>query len=174
MSLHPLLQKLTGTDRRSTGRSDEVAAAILAQPELFGVIFDGILSADPVLRMRCADAVEKASAQNPALLKPHKAQLIGPIAQIDQQEVRWHAAQMFARVTLTPKERKRVMAILETYLNDKSAIVKAFSMQAMADLAMQDDSLRPMVLAKIKALMQNGTPAVQSRGRKLLLKLGGK
>ena len=61
--LHPEVAKLTGGDRRSIGRSNEVVADVLADPSLFDLIFDAIASDDPLIAMRAADAVEKVTAR---------------------------------------------------------------------------------------------------------------
>jgi hypothetical protein len=45
-------------------------------------------------------------------------------------------------------------------------------MQALADLAGQDSVLRDEVIKILHDLTQTGTPAMQSRGRKILAKLG--
>jgi hypothetical protein len=63
----PLLPKLTGTDRRSIGKSNQVVVQVLKNPRLFRVVLAGMLDPDPVLRMLCADAVEKITAQRPEL-----------------------------------------------------------------------------------------------------------
>jgi hypothetical protein len=169
--VHPILKKLAGTDRRSIGRSDEVVAEVLANPALFDAVFEGMLADDPVLRMRAADAVEKVTAQHPEYLRPRKSALIYQVARIEQQQVRWHVAQMFSRLDLTRAERRVVVDILAGYLKDKSKIVKTFSMQALADIAEQDAELRPSILMRLQELTHTGSPAMQSRGRKLLAKL---
>jgi hypothetical protein len=169
-----LLSKLTGGDRRSIGRVDEVVNEVLAQPDLFGTLFNGMLADDPLVRMRAADAIEKVTARQPEWLVPYKSCLIRDVARIEQQEVRWHVAQLFSRLELTSAERREVLAILEDYLNDKSKIVKTFAMQAMADLAGQDPSLRPAIITRLETLTASGSPAMQSRGRKLLAQLAGK
>jgi hypothetical protein len=95
------------------------------------------------------------------------------VAKIDQQEVRWHVAQMLPRLKLTAAHRSRAVQILLGYIEtDKSKIVKTFSMQALADLAEQDPKLRPQVVKLIKKLTKTESPALVSRGRKLLAKLG--
>jgi hypothetical protein len=63
---------------------------------------------------------------------------------------------------------------LTGYLNDTSRIVKTFAMQALADLAEQDDGLRAPVIRQIEELTRSGSPAMQNRGRKLLAKLKGR
>ena len=169
-----LLDKLRGGDRRSIGRSPQVVAEVLNNPQQFAELFAGMLSDDPLVRMRAADAVEKISAHHPDWLHPFTRQIIEQVALVDQQEVRWHVAQMFPRLSLTASQRTRVIDILISYLADRSAIVKTFSMQALADLAEDDDRLRPAVIARLEKSTATGTPAMRSRGRKLLIKLKSK
>lgn len=171
--MHPLLQKLTGADRRSIGKSNAVVAEVLSAPQLFGILFNGMLDDDPVLRMRCADAVEKVSAIHPEYLQPYKKQLLQQVAKIEQQEVRWHVAPLFSRMALTAKERRVAVEILAEYLKDKSKIVKTFSMQALADIAAQDEKLRRPLIKQLEKLTRTGSPAMQARGKKLLAKLKG-
>jgi hypothetical protein len=166
-----VLKKLEGGDRRSIGRVDEVVAEVLNDPSLFEVVFHAMPGDDPIIRMRSADAVEKITAKHPEYLQPYKKKLIQQVAKVDQQEVRWHVAQMFPRLELSKEEQAVVVEILLDYLNDKSKIVKTFSMQALADFAERDASLRPKVIQLLEELTTTGSPAMKSRGRKLLEKL---
>jgi hypothetical protein len=93
------------------------------------------------------------------------------IGKSNEQEVRWHAAQLFSRLKLTPKERRAVVEILQNYLHDKSPIVKTFSMQALADIAEQNAELRAPIIEQLQELTRTGSPAMQARGKKLLTKL---
>jgi hypothetical protein len=166
-----LLELLEGGDRRFIGRSEQVVATVLAHPELFAELFEGMSAANPLVRMRVADAVEKVTAQHPEWLVPYKQHLLYEIALIPQQEVRWHTAQLFPRLLLETEERSFVLDILESYLQDASRIVKAFSMQALAELAEQDPSLISRVMPRLEELVETGSPAMKSRGRKLLARL---
>lgn len=166
-----ILAKLTGGDRRSIGRSAEVVADVLADPPLFALLFQGLLVTDPLVRMRAADAIEKITAQHPEYLIPYKAQLLHEVGPIEQQEVRWHVAQLLSRLPLTADERRTAVALLNRYLDDPSKIVKTFAMQALADLALVDTELRPQLVAQLEQLTTTGSPAMRSRGRKLLAQL---
>lgn len=166
--LHPLLQMLAGGDRRSIGRSNQVAALVLRDPGLLEVLFVGMLSDDPLLRMRCADAAEKVTAQHPEFLKPYTELLVGTLALAEQKEVRWHVAPMLARLELSDAQRRQVFDTLLGYLNDPSSIVKALTMQALVDVAMPVQALRGSARRHIRKLMVIGTPAMKARGRKLL------
>jgi hypothetical protein len=167
-----ILCKLQGGDLRSIGRADEVVAEMLEDLDLFGAAYCGMWSKDPIVRMRAADVVEKVSAAHPECLQPYKEDLLYRVATIDQQEVRWHVAQMLPRLDLDVKEREIAVDILLGYLDDQSQIVKTFAMQALAEFALADESLRSRVVPILRELTVTGSPAMASRGRKLLAQLG--
>ncbi len=166
-----MLSKLRGGDRRSIGKVSEVVAAVQKKPDLFKDLVTGLFDEDPVVRMRAADAMEKISLDNPQSLQPFKTELIRLAQQTQQQELRWHTAQMIPRLKLTSKETATVTDIFFEYLNDKSKIVVTFAMQALSDLALKRAEASARVLRAIEKLSRTGSPAIQSRGKKLLLKL---
>ena len=47
-------------------------------------------------------------------------------------------------------------------------------MQALADFAEKKPQIRARIIALIERLIKNGTPAMKSRGRKLLLRLNAR
>ena len=169
--MNPLLKKLEGGDRRSIGRVNDVINDVLADTQLFGDLVDGLFVENPVVRMRAADALEKISSDYSELLQPHKKTILGLAARTEQQEVRWHIAQMIPRLQLTRGEMHAIADVLFSYLDDKSNIVITFSLQALADLAIEENSLKVRVVEVLEKLAQTGSPAVKNRGKKLLAKL---
>ncbi len=168
-----ILKKLEGGDRRSIGRANEVVDDVLGDPALFVALFQGMTGDDPLIRMRAADAVEKVTAQRPDYLQPFKTKLLREVANSRQQEVRWHVAQMLPRLALSRLERELAVQTLLDYLGDGSSIVKTFAMQALADLAEREVSLRDRVIEVMEKSTREGTPAMKSRGQKLLRRLKG-
>jgi hypothetical protein len=167
-----ILSKLKGGDLRSKGKSEEVVAIILKQPSLFGEVFEGMLNDDPVVRMRAADAIEKVSKLHPEYLKDYKKRLIQEVYKIDQQEVRWHVAQMFSRLELNENEKELIVNLLFSWLEESSSnIVRVNSMQTLSDLAGENRELRSLVLEKLQEIIQIGSPSTVSRGKKLIKKL---
>jgi len=166
-----ILSRLRGGDRRSIGNVSEVVAAVRKKPDLLKDLVTGLSDEDPVVRMRAADAMEKISLENPQSLQPFKTELIGLARQTQQQELRWHMAQMIPRLRLTPEEAATVTDIFFDYLGDKSKIVVTFAMQALSDLALKKGAASARMLRAIEKLARSGSPAIQSRGKKLLPKL---
>lgn len=170
--MHTILEKLTGGDRRSIGRADEVVAQVLEDGALFEPLFQGLFVEDELVRMRAADALEKISARRPEWLQPYTEMLLYQVASQGQQEVRWHVAQLIPRLRLDARERQFAVALLFDYLEDDSKIVKTNAMQALAELAAGDGRLRQKVIPVLEQLTATGSPAMRARGRKLLAELG--
>jgi hypothetical protein len=166
-----ILHLLRGGDRRSIGHADRVADIVAKNPRLFPKLIAGLWSEDPLVRMRAADAAEKVTRKNHELLQPHKKELLGLMAEVEQQEMRWHLAVMLPRLPLNPKERALVATLLTRYLADRSSIVKTFALQGLADLAQDDTNIRPGVIEVLREATRTGTPAMKARGRKLLIRL---
>lgn len=159
---------LKGGDRRSIGRSNDVAKIVLQEPERFRELVKCLWMDDPILRMRAADAAEKISVVQPGLLKRHKAELLGLLGETQQIELRWHLALMVPRLALTTAERQRAIAALQQYLEDRSSIVKTFALQGLADLSRNDAGLRIHVKNLLEESARAGTAAMKARARKLL------
>jgi hypothetical protein len=170
-SPNALIALLSGGDRRSIGRAAEALAILEANPECLGRLIDMLSLPDAVLRMRAADVAEKFTRARPGALRPYKQQLLDHAGMATQPQVRWHLALMFPRLDLTPEEADYVFAILCRYLTDPSRIVRTFAMQGLADLALRETCLIARVLLVIEENTAHGTPAMQSRGRKLLARL---
>jgi hypothetical protein len=173
MSRKNILSLLEGGDRRTIGRADRLAAVVLKDPRLFPQLMAGLWSENPLVRMRAADAAEKVTRNNPALLQAFKKELLGLMAETTQQELRWHLAAMIPRLALNSVERKLAASLLEGYLEDRSSIVKTFALQGLADLARQDPSMLATVTELLREATRSGTPAMKARSRKLLLQLEG-
>jgi HEAT repeat protein len=168
MPRNELTNWLEGTDRRSIGRANEVAALVVREPRRFPELIGFLWSDDPVVRMRAADAVEKISSQEPGLLEPFKDALLGLLLEAQQKELRWHLAQMIPRLPLTRNERRRAAEGLQRYLGDNSSIVKTFALQGLTELAQADHSLLPEIREILETAERAGTPAMRARARKLL------
>ena len=163
-----ILDKLKGGDRRSIGRSAEVVKDVLEDPNLFDSVMLGMLHEDPVVRMRSADVVEKVTIQHPQYLSVYKELIMEQITRVEQKEVRWHVAQLLPRLDLDPGETQAAIQILKSYLNDDSRIVRTFAMESLAHFVEIDPAIEPWIISLIEEMVEDGTPAMKSRGRKLL------
>ena len=78
---------------------------------------------------------------------------------------------MITRTPLTEAETARAAAVLQSWLNDKSSIVKTSAMHGLAGLTRWEPSLQPEVLDMLRILSRSGTPAMRARGRILLKRI---
>ncbi len=169
--MNKIIEKLQEGDLRSIGKVSDVLSMVDDQPELFPEVIRAMDHSDPGIKMRASDAVEKITRTNPDYLQPHKTFLLKQVLICEQQEVRWHLAQILPRLDLTPEERTMVADILFTYLDDKSKIVQTNALQALVDLAWEDDHLFSKVRVEVERLADEGSPAVSNRAGKLFLQM---
>lgn len=170
-SSNDILGLLKGGDRRSIGPSDEAAEMVGNDPKLFPKLIAGLRSEDSLVRIRAADAAEKATREHPELLRPYKKELLGLIAESNEQEIRWHLAVMVPRLALNGKERQVALSLLTSFLEDRSSIGKTFALQGLADLAKNDVRLRARVIEILCESARTGTAAMKARSRKLLSRM---
>ena len=159
--MHELLEGLRDGD------SEEAAAAAVADPPLIAVLLDGMRCQDPVVRARAADAAERAARERPELLAPHADAVIEIAAGADEQEVRWHAAQMLARTELSAERAADATRILETYLSDDSRIVQAWALSAVTAIANDHPALRPRARELVHDKLGSEIQTVSARARAL-------
>lgn len=163
-----LRRLLGGGDRRSIGKVGEAASRIKASPSNVSVAIQLMRDTDPVISMRAADALEKATRADPGLLSPHTHAFLGDIAGNPQQEVRWHLLQMLPRLRLTPAERHEAFAIAVDSLDHHSRIVVADALSAMFGLSADNAALRRIAEYHAARLTSSRSAAVRSRAKRLL------
>jgi hypothetical protein len=159
---------LEGSDRRSIGGAEQAARLIERSPEALAEAIRLMEHADPVLRMRSADALEKASRADASLLAPHKKALLGSIARDPQQEVRWHVLQIVARLPLTESERRQAVAMSRASIDHPSRIVAAEALTALFRLSEGDPALRREVVRLAHDCRSSSAPSMRSRAARLL------
>jgi hypothetical protein len=157
--------------RIAAGRAPEVAALLLADPRKTGIVVECLWDDNLGVANRAADALERASCGNPKLLTPWKDVLLGRMADASENKLRWNLALMIPRVELTIADTERAAAVLRTWLDDRSSIVKTSAMHGLAGLTRWNPALLPEVLDMLRILSRSGTPAMRARGRILLKRL---
>lgn len=168
-SIHSML--LEGAHKLALGRVCEVAELVAAKPGKARQVAECMFDENAGVANRAADALERASCRQPSLLAPYKDLLLGRMADAEEKKLRWNLALMASRLQLSVAETRRAAAILHSWLEDESSIVKACAMSGLAGVARQNATLMPEVLDLLRILARSGTPAMRARGRILLKKL---
>jgi len=97
-----------------------------------------------------------------------RSELLALAARTREQELRWHLAQLLPRLGLARSQRRTLVSLLRNYLTDPSAIVRLSALQALADVMVIDQDLRPLVRRHLRRALAAGSPAERARARKLL------
>jgi len=163
-----MLNLLREGDNRTTGQVAEAVRLALADPRHIDELVDLMSYSSPAVRMRAADALEKATVQRFDLLARHKDYLLELIEEASQNEVRWHLAQLVTRLDLEADEIDDLALIFTKWFERAdSRIVRTSALQGMADLAHKDTSLIDTALKMTEKALASPIPALKARARKL-------
>lgn len=159
---------LSGGDLRSTGASDDAAGALLAGTWTAGDFLRLIEKSAPVVRMRAADALEKATRSSPQLLAGAARRMLALLDSTQPKEVRWHLLQMAPRVRWPARRIPALLVAVEAAFTDTSAIVRASALQALAELSLQSRQFRGPFEARLKQASGSRSPSLRARARRLV------
>jgi hypothetical protein len=160
-----------GRHRLDVGRTKEVGELVVANRRRMGQLIECLWDEDAGVANRAADVLERVTHHRPGLAAKWTDELIGLMAEAEQNKLRWNLALLVPRLELSVKEARRVAQALRSYLDDRSSIVKTAAMHGLAALTRHDPELLPEVLDMLRILSRTGTPAMRARGRILLKKL---
>jgi hypothetical protein len=141
---------------------------VLNAPSRFPELVAGLWHPDGCVRMRAGDALEKLSRHQPRWFCPLRGDLLRLAAATGEQEARWHLAQILPRLELRGVQRAALVALLQGYLKDRSAIVRVSALQGLADLARGYPRLGTLVRRELRRASAKGSAAERARARKLL------
>jgi hypothetical protein len=165
---------LAGGNPRTLGKAEETVAIVLANPRRLNELFECIFSTNEIVRMRAADALEKACRQQPSLFEPYVPRLLNEVSKIHQPSVQWHLAQILAEVPLERNERATAVRLLKGNLSQsKDWIVITCTMQSLVVFAQQDSRLRKWFVDVLRDFKTSEYKSIATRARKLLAQLEG-
>jgi hypothetical protein len=148
-----------------------IADAPRRLPGLIELLWDD----DAGVACRAADVLERVTRElSPGMrrvFEEYKPELIGLLTDAALPKVRWNLALTLPRMTLTVPECRRIAAVLQSWLDDKSSIVKTAALHGSAMLTRQDPESLLEVLDLLRMAGRSGTPAMRARSRHLLAEL---
>lgn len=162
-----LTAQLTGGDRRSIGRANRVAALAARRPAVAHCLVQALHHRDAVVRIRAADALEKAAHREPRICQVYVRTFLRTAETTRDIEVQWHMAQLLAQAALTPGQQQRLLAVVRRYQRSRSAIVRTEALTTLTALADRDPSLRPRARRAVVRALRAGTAAERARARRL-------
>ncbi len=162
---------LSGGDRRSIARSEELLALVLEDRHLVREVARLVRDDNPLVAMRAFDLMEKLAHERPAWIQRYRGLFAGPAAENGSWEIRLQIARALPLLHWTPRERPRVLAILRRYANDPQKFVRAWALDGLARFAEGDASLMPAVESVLEEFERSESAALRSRAKAIRKRL---
>jgi hypothetical protein len=126
---------------------------------------------DKAVVERAARTLKKISEADAARLLQWRKALIGEAFRAADVRVQWNMTIVLGRLPLKGQDKAVVVDLMFERLRDKSGLNRTMAMQALMDLSEQDAKLRVRVMPIVREFLENGTPAMRARARRLLPQL---
>ncbi len=167
--VHTIRDALTGGDRRSLGRTEEVVRWVLADPARLGELVECLFADDEMVRMRAGDGLEKVARRQPDWLVPYVERLLAEVPTIRQPSLQWHLAQIVSEIPLTADQQARAIVRLKRNLEEYDDwIVTSLTLEALAVFARRDSTLRREFPSILRNYEHSSRKSIAARARKLL------
>jgi len=159
---------LMGYDLRSLGKSSEIIPLINSQ-NTFDRVFTYLYNNDRAIVMKTIDIIEKISLEHKEYLQKHKLEIINMSNSVENIELKWHLAQIIARIKYTNSEIKSVYKILEKWIIDKkeSKIVRVNSLQSLYEIAKNNNEYKNNLIKIVKKIKEENISSINARIKKL-------
>jgi hypothetical protein len=162
---------LSSGDRRSIAQSPRALALVRATPARVGELASLAEDADWLVSMRAMDVLEKIAHEHADWIQPHKKLFIGSLAESDKWEIQLQIVRALPLLRWTPRERRRVIEILNRNVDHPQKFVRAWSLDSLATFAEQDAGLLPVVKRALEGFERSGSKALQTRARHIRARL---
>jgi hypothetical protein len=117
---------------------------------------------------RVARTLKKISEADAARLFRWRKTLIEEAFRAADVRVQWNMTIVLGRLPLRGQDRAVVVDLMFERLRDSSGLNRTMAMQALMDLSEKDAKLRARTLPIVREFLENGTPAMKARARRLL------
>lgn len=168
MTRDAFTELLIGKDLRSVRQNSIVVRAVKDQPS-FDELFVLVFHHQRQVAMRAIDAIEKITKYHPEFLTAHKSQLMILLKSADHKELKWHIAQLIARMELSRVELMEILHILDYWIinQNEGKLVRVHALQTLFDLSTKYREVEDHLVRAISKVEHELSPSIQARVRKL-------
>jgi len=163
-----LTELLAGNDLRSLGNSSEILSLVNDQNS-FDKLFKYLYNKDRAIVMKTIDVIEKITLKHEEYLQKHKLEILNISKDAENIELKWHLAQILARIKYTDNEILSVLKILEEWILNKkeSKIVRVNSLQSLYELVKSNNEYRNKLNKIVSVIRLENISSINARIKKL-------
>ena len=146
-----------------------VAAALAADGKAVRLkLIHALASTNKREAEQAARTLKKIAEADRATLYPLRKQIFREALRAQDVRVQWNLSIVIGRLPLKGSDKAFAVDLMFERLSDASGLNRTLALQALMDLSEDDVALRARVLPLVRKALEDGTPAMQARARKLL------
>ena len=128
----------------------------------------GLRDGDKAVVERAARTLKKIAERDRGALYAWRKALLKEAFEAVDVRVQWNLSIVLGRLPLKGADKALAVELMFERMRDVSGLNRTMAMQALMDLSEGDAGLRARVMPIVWEFLENGTPAMRARARKLL------
>ena len=163
-----LLELLAGNDLRSLGKSSDIIS-LIGDQKTFDELFIHLYNQNRAIVMKTIDVIEKITLKNKEYLQKHKSEILKISKNVENIELKWHLAQILARIKYANDEMEIVWKTLKQWILNKgeSKIVLVNSLQSLYEIVKENNKYENDMNNVLKIIKQENIASINARIKKL-------
>jgi hypothetical protein len=133
-------------------------------------LLDELRSGDKRVAEQASRTLKKISEADAAALYAWRKKLLAVAFETRDVRVQWNLTIVLGRLPLKGQDKALAVELMFERLTDKSGLNRTMALQALMDLSLKDAALRARVVPVVREFLENGTPAMEARARRLMAK----
>jgi HEAT repeat protein len=168
--MNDFITMLKGGSLISDGRADDVAAAVLDDPQRMDALIDALLDRDDVVRGRAAHAVEKVLREKPSLAAAHFPLLRSLAFEDPVPMVKWHIAMVLGTISDNTDLIDGSLDVLFHLLSssEEGVFVKSWAIVSLSIIDKRYSDRRDLIVAEFRKMESDRRASIRSKIRKAL------
>ncbi|MEM0962222.1 MAG: hypothetical protein AAGK21_06785 [Bacteroidota bacterium] len=170
--MHPLLLRLADGSPGVLGAAPAVAREIADDPDLLAVVVDGLASGHEGVRNRSANALDRATRQDAAVLQLHREALLAAAdADLQGATLRRLLPLLLRRLQLDLPDARRVVDYSLPRADRGPVATRSNALDALASTAGQHPAIESEICPVLEAALDDPGVSHRARARLVLARL---
>jgi hypothetical protein len=156
---------------RHLGPVNDIVAEALRSPTLVCELVEALADDRPIVIHRASNALKKVQRGHPELLAPHAKAILRAAMKATDLHTRWNLTILVGELSLRGRDRALAIDLMFDALASRSAFLRVFAMNALANFAVDDIALERRIHPILEAALTDSSASIRARARKLLTQL---
>lgn len=160
-------ERLAAGPKTGLGCANDIVTEALRSPGIIAELVEALGDERAIVTIRAANALDKVQRVQPEEVARSSRQLVRAALECQDLRTRWNLVEVVGRLPLRGRDRALAVDLMLEALGSGSGFLRAIAMTGLVEQAREDVALKQRVREVVSRALEDPSPAVRARARKL-------